>query len=44
MDEMMQSSGRMWGMGVIWLLVFVDLLLGGAALVKYLFSTRTDRQ
>jgi hypothetical protein len=43
MNEMMQSSGMMWGMGLIWLLVLIDLLLGGAALVKYLFSTRTDR-
>jgi len=43
MNEMMQSSVMMWGMGLIWLLVIVDLLLGGAALVKYLFLTSTDR-
>jgi len=29
-------SGMMWGMGLIWLLVTVFLLLGIAALVKYL--------
>jgi len=41
MNEMMQSSGMMWGMGLIWLLVVADLLLGGAALLKYLFTSRT---
>jgi hypothetical protein len=40
MSEMMQSSGMMWGMGLIWLLVVADLLLGGAALIKYLFASR----
>jgi hypothetical protein len=40
MNEMMQSSGMMWGMGLIWLLVVADLLLGGAALLKYLFTSR----
>lgn len=45
MNEMMQTGGMMmWGMGLIWLLVLVDLLLGGAALAKYLFTTRTGRQ
>jgi hypothetical protein len=39
MSEMMQSSGMMWGMGLIWLLVVIDLVLGAAALIKYLFST-----
>jgi len=38
MDSMMNSTGMMWGMGLIWLLVVVDLILGGAALVKYLRS------
>ena len=37
METMMNSSGMMLGMGLIWLLVVVDLTLGGAALVKYLF-------
>ncbi|WP_318886437.1 hypothetical protein [Sinorhizobium meliloti] len=30
-------SGMMLGMGLVWLLVPVVLLLGAAALVKYLF-------
>lgn len=34
--EMMQGMG--WGMAVIWILVVVVLLLGIAALVKYLRS------
>jgi len=29
-------SGMMFGMGLVWLLVFVVLVLGAAALVKYL--------
>lgn len=38
MSDMMQSSGMMmWSMGLIWLLVLVDLVLGAAALAKYLF-------
>ena len=37
MGDMMQSSGMAWGMGLVWLLVVVDLALGAAALVKYLF-------
>ena len=36
MDQMM-GGGMMWGMGLIWLLVVVVLVLGAAALVKYLF-------
>jgi len=40
MTEMMQSGGMIWGMGLIWLLVVADLLLGGAALIKYLFVSR----
>jgi hypothetical protein len=36
MDHMM-SDGMMWGMGLIGLLVVIVLLLGAAALVKYLF-------
>jgi hypothetical protein len=39
MSEM--SGGMMWGMGLIALLVVVALVLGIAALAKYLF--RHDR-
>lgn len=35
---MMDMHGpMMWGMGLLWLLVLVVLVLGAAALVKYLF-------
>jgi hypothetical protein len=41
MDGMMGSGGAMmWGMGLLWLLVIVALLLAAAALVKYLLSGR----
>jgi hypothetical protein len=30
--------GMMWGMGVIWLLILILLVLGIAALIKYLRS------
>lgn len=30
-------AGMMWGMGLLWLLAVVVLLLAAAALVKYLF-------
>ena len=30
--------GMMWGMGLVWLLIIVLLLLGIAALIKYLRS------
>lgn len=33
-------SGMMLGMSVVWLLVIVVLILGGAALIKYLLSKR----
>jgi hypothetical protein len=37
MDSMMNDMGGMMaGMGLIWLLLFVVLLLGAAALIKYL--------
>jgi hypothetical protein len=39
MSEMMQSSGMLWGMGFIWLLVVVELARGAAAMIKYLFSS-----
>ena len=32
------GSGMMWGMGLLWLLVIIVLILAAAALVKYLFS------
>ncbi|WP_256379986.1 hypothetical protein [Bradyrhizobium sp. Cp5.3] len=33
-------DGMMWGMGLIWLLVAVVLILAAAALIKYLASGR----
>ena len=30
--------GMMWGMGLVWLLLIILLVLGVAALAKYLFS------
>jgi hypothetical protein len=40
--NMMQVSdmpiGMMWGMGLVWLLVIIFILLGIAALIKYLRS------
>jgi hypothetical protein len=30
----------MWGMGLIWLLAVADLILGAAALLKYLLASR----
>jgi hypothetical protein len=30
-------DGMMWGMGLLWLLVIVVLVLGAVALLKYLF-------
>jgi hypothetical protein len=39
MDQMM-GGGMMWGMDLIGLLVIVVLLLGAAALVKYLFFSK----
>ena len=39
MDGMMNMSGGvMWGMGLVWLLVVIALILAIAALVKYLFG------
>ena len=35
----MMNGGTMWGMGIYWLLLIVLLLLGIAALAKYLFFT-----
>ena len=36
MDGM--TFGMMWGMGLVWLLVIIVLILGAAALIKYLRS------
>jgi flagellar basal body-associated protein FliL len=30
-------GGMMWGMGLVWLIILVVLVLAAAALVKYLF-------
>lgn len=38
MHGMMMGSGMMWGMGLGGLLIVFLLVLGVAALVKYLFS------
>ncbi len=40
MDQMM-GGGMMWGMGLLWLLVLVVLVLAIAALVKYLFFSKS---
>jgi tellurite resistance protein TehA-like permease len=34
MNDMM--PGMMWGMGLVWLLVVIVLILAAAALIKYL--------
>ncbi len=39
MDQMM-GGGMMWGMGLIGLLIIIVLVLGAAALIKYLFFTK----
>jgi hypothetical protein len=31
-------GGMMWGMGLVWLLVVIVLILAAAALIKYLRS------
>lgn len=36
----MTSSGKMWGGGLLWLLLLILLVLGILALVKYLFGGR----
>ena len=33
----MMSGGMMWGLGIIWLLLIVLVILGIAALIKYVF-------
>ena len=38
MMDHMTGGGMMWGMGLVWLIILVVLVLAAAALVKYLFS------
>jgi hypothetical protein len=41
MNDMMGVMGAMhWGMGLVGILILVLLILGIAALVKYLFTSR----
>ena len=40
MNEMM--PGMMWGMGLVWLLVVLDLILAAAALIKYLRTSNGE--
>jgi hypothetical protein len=40
MIDHMMGGGMMWGMGLLWLVVIVVLVLAVAALVKYLFFDR----
>jgi len=40
MHDMNMMNGMGWGMGLVGLLIFVLLILGIAALIKYLFSGR----
>jgi hypothetical protein len=43
MNNMMPEM--MWGMGLVWLLVVIVLILAAAALIKYLrTASREDRQ
>lgn len=42
MHDMMTNGGMMWGMGFFWILLVLLILLGIAALAKYLFFTRRD--
>lgn len=36
----MMGGGMMWGMGLVWLLVVIVLVLAAIALAKYIFSRR----
>jgi hypothetical protein len=40
MDNMM--PGMMWGMGFVWLLAVIVLILAAAALIKYLSTGSKD--
>ena len=42
MIDGMMGGEMMWGMGLVWLLVLVLLVLGIAALIKYLFFNKRD--
>jgi tellurite resistance protein TehA-like permease len=42
MDQMM-GGAIMWGMGLLWLLAVIVLILAIAALVKYPFSSRDTK-
>jgi hypothetical protein len=42
MFEMMNGTGMMWGMGLVWVLAVVLMVLGIAALAKYLFFRERD--
>jgi hypothetical protein len=37
MQDMSMGSAMMWGMGIVWVLVIIALVLGIAALTKFLF-------
>jgi hypothetical protein len=41
MMDYMMGGGMMWGMGLVGVLVIIVLLLAAAALVKYLFFSRS---
>jgi hypothetical protein len=41
MMDYMKGGGMMWGMGLVGVLVIIVLLLAAAALVKYLFFSRS---
>jgi hypothetical protein len=43
MHDMMMGGGMMWGVAIVWLLVVLVLVLGVAALVKYLFFSKSGR-
>jgi len=40
MDRMMHGGSMMWGMGLLWLVVLAAVVLGVAALAKYLFFNK----
>ena len=42
MNDMM--PGMMWGMGLVWLLVVIVLILAAAALIKYLRTGSREGQ
>ncbi len=41
MHDMMMGGGMMWVMGLVWVLVILLFVLGIAALVKYLFFSKS---